>query len=450
MISKKRAREILNSQLGNYNLSDIPFNSSAFDTFTRIKISTVKEAYDYQKYLPIICKCGEKTVENISNNLKKFLNFIDHERSYCSFRYMLKCILSVDETQFDIYYHFLNPNDYIFRTQYNCTESKLKKSQILHIKSKIEKKLEFDFIQLQFEKFYETVDLAIAQYLIAADARKINSDISIMMNWGLFNANTLLNFCSHNKKHKINRKYWIIFSNEKNCSECDKFTIYVKNYFKENSEISELELCRDLYKICRKYCSSYTKSKYLEPQYIRWFINEYLSDICEYAILEYKYYSKEFFEKRKKILQLLSETKKPIKINKFTELVNKSTGLRWKPIDIITILNNSHEILFWDICTVISKSNIHYSEEFIFYLIGELIDECSAKNWHYIDVEFFYKFAEDKCKSQNIINSIALYSILREQNDNGIIVKEYPIIQMSKETLSNPNWHVLVDDILDF
>ena len=443
-ISKKRARIILNSQFGNYNLSDIPFCPKAFNAFSRIKITTVNEAYNYQKHLMKIYQCGEKTIDNISNNLMIFLKSIDCERSYCSFRYMLKCILNVNKTDFDIFYQLINSYDYNFQMKSIRKEYKLRTAIILNIKSKIELKLEYDFIQLQLKKFYETVDLAIAQYLIAADARKINSDISIMMVWDFqFYPNTFLNFCSYNERYEVNRKHWIIFSNDNKCSKCDKFIIYVKNYFKNNSEIRELELCRDLYKICRKHCPSYTKSKYLEPQYIRWLINEYLFKICVYVGIEFKYYSKEFFDKRKKILQLLSELKKPIIINKFTELVNKSTGLSWKPIDIITILNNSQEIFFWDICTVISKSNVNYSEEFLYNLVGELIDECSDNNWHYIDVEYFYKFSKEKCNSQNITNSIALYSILREQKYYRIIVKEYPLIQMSKAILSNPYWHDL-------
>lgn len=434
---------------GSFKLSDIPFNVRTVNAFDKLKLDSIKDLlfYPYTEIL-ITAASGKKTIENIQNKLTNFYKVIYTEKQkFHSFYDMLSKILEVKPSNLQVFFERLSSfgKDATLESignRYNITRERVRQ-----IVNKIEELFKYPFIEMQFEELFEAVNIVIDQYIKAVDVRIIIKDFSDLLEWNdIVFPEIIANFCSINNKYEINKDYYLIFSNSKKCKNCTKFIDFIKAFFISNDKISLIELNSQFKLICQKDCMSFSETKQIDNQFIKWLFdsNEDLSSICVFDEEENCYCLKSIWEEKNKpqsmiLLEILEQQANPLHMNEFAVIVNNQLCTDYTPNQVSNLVLNSKGAYLWDRGTVYAKSNFNYPTEFIDSFIEYIINLLENDNLPVLYINGLYTKFEKECKKFYISNTTALYSLLRERNDSRLNLIKYPDIYLNSVNRGRSN-----------
>jgi len=450
-------QDLHDSYFGNYKLSHIPFDVRTTNTMHRLKLVILKELLFFpSSSIKLVTGSGNKTIENMHNTLIHFYKVIfSKNKQFESFQEMLTEILSTKPEKLQIFFDRLSSfgKDTTLESignKYNITRERVR--QIIE---KIENLLLYPFIDMQLEEFYDGVDIVLDQYIGAADARKINVDLSELLDWKEnISPEVLLNFCSLNNRYRINKQNYLLFSKSNNCNECNKLFEFMKSYFMKESSVTEIEFCEILYQVCQKSCSSFSKSKKYDTHYINWIIteNEELNEFCVYDDEEKIYYSKPAWEEKNRsnysqILKLLESIENSIHMSELVKVVNSELNFNYSQHNLSSLLSRSDGVYLWDRGTLLAKLNFEFPHDFIESKIEDLVFLLEEKKYPVIYINGYFKKTNKECKKHKIPNPTALYSILRDASDPRLTLIKYPNIFLSSTFKGKRN---ITEEILLF
>ena len=456
-IINKENQKLHSSYYSSYKLSSIPFDLRTINTINRLKLKKISELLFLPKsILKLVTSAGVKTIEDIQNWIVRFYKVvINGEQQFISFQEMLSKILDIKQKNLQIFLDRLSSFGKEATLESVGNRYNLTRERVRQIVIRVEHLMSFPFIEMQFDEFFDAVDLVLDQYIGAVDARKVTKDLSELMEWQEeITPEIFLNFCLLNDKYKIDRNFYLLFVENNSCKNCKKNIKYFLSLINNKSSISVTRIVYLHEQRCLELCPVYSKHRLIDAQYLRWFIEEN-DELKSNFILdeeELTYFSKDAWDEKNKskllvFFEILQQLTKATHFKDFAYLVNSQLGTNHSQQYLSYIIQNTKQVYMWDKGTFLVKSNFNFPFEFIKSKITELIKMIEENKLPVVYINGYYEKNSKECNDHNIPNPTAFYSLLQESKDTRLLLPMFPCIFLTSDFKGSRN---ITEEILLF
>lgn len=453
-----KASELHDSYCSNYLLENLSLKDRTGNILKIFKLTTIGELLFYKpSELKKIKNCGLITIKDLQNSLKEFLltQDVDFSKNWFDFESMITSVLTLKKRDLGILKYRIGldlENKQTLESvgkKFNLTRERIR--QIISI---IIKKISNQNVKLKIEPFWIAIELVLEQNIGLISSKELSNKINAILEWkNKIEHHSLFQFIKMFDRFICENDYKLIGLKQNKCINCERIYKAITDLSKIKDKTLFIEVPEIIKKeCCSKFCLESTEEKIISLDFVKYIIQNNNSEVNQIIYDDEFIYNSEYWEKQNyslsdKIADILLKLRAPKHIteilNSAKHLLNGNLGKN----EISNLLKRHKDVILWDRGTFIHKKNINVSDDFIYEINNYCISRLRT-SLPFLCVSGIYDKFKKKCLYHSIPSYTALYSLLRDFNDNELVFPYYPTIFLTENYSGRIQISSFVEDYL--